>query len=144
MLLASAEMHNQSWCGHFFLSLYRRQHLSAAAGLSVAAVGTAGLSHHTLTPLLLVFFPVSLFLSSTLPHPLCMCLVSCVLHRCHYWAAQITLSPMSCLSALPSSRPHSPLLFLLSLLQSSCWRVACGVRTSPLYPRHAVPHRCYP
>lgn len=44
-------------------------------------------------------FTVSLSLSPASPHPLCMCHVSCVLQRCHYWAARITLPPISCLSA---------------------------------------------
>lgn len=114
------------FCFPLSVSLYGIQHLSAAAGLSVAAIGTAGLSHHTLTPLLLVFSPshsVSLSLSSALPLPLCMCLVSCVLQWCHYWAAQITLPPMSCLSALPLSL--ATLLFSLSFSLSILLLVRC-------------------
>lgn len=65
-----------------------RLHLCAAAGLSLAAVGTATLSHHTFSPLPPVF-PLSP--SSSLPAS--MCLVSCVWHWCHYWAARITLFP---------------------------------------------------
>lgn len=75
-------------CGHFVpaVSLHRRQHLCAASGLSVAAVGAAGLSHHTLFPLLLV---VSLF--HCLPVPV-SCIASSTLHvSCQLCFAAVSL-----------------------------------------------------
>lgn len=56
-------------------------------------------------------FTISLSLSPASPLPLCMCRVSCVLQRCHYWAAGITPLPMSCLSALALSLATSSLSF---------------------------------
>lgn len=68
------------------VSLQRRQHLCAASGLSVAAVGAAGLSHHTLFPLLLV---VSLF--HRLPVPV-SCIASSTLHvSCQLCFAAVSL-----------------------------------------------------
>lgn len=100
-----------------FLSPYRRRHLSAAAtaaaGLSVAAVGLPGCCHVTPSPLCClspssISSPVSLLLSPSSPRPLCMCLVSCVLPRCHYRAVQITLFSNELSVCSPSALPHVP------------------------------------
>lgn len=100
-----------------FLSPCRRRHLSAAvtaaAGLFVAAVGLPGCCHVTPSPLCClspssVSTPVSLLLSPSSPRPLCMCLVSCVLPRCHYRAVQITLFSNELSVCSPSALSHPP------------------------------------
>lgn len=123
------------------VSLRVRHHLSAAAGLSVAAVGTAGLSRR---PSLLCRSSPTAPHPIFIPLPLSMCLVSCVWQRCHYRAAHITPPPMSCLSA-----PRLSLALLSSLLfsppASSRWlcvtfipETFCPSPTLPIMPRTAA------
>lgn len=152
---------SQRWCGRLPFSLYTgRRHLSAAAtaaaaaGLSVAAVGLPGCCHVTPSPLCClspssISSPVSLLLSPSSPRPLCMCLVSCVLPRCHYRAVQITLFSNELSVCSPSALPHPPPASPLPpppptpsvlLLKSCPWRS----HVTFCAPRHAVPHRCYP
>lgn len=103
----------------------RRQHLCAASGLSVAAVGAAGLSHHTLFPLLLVVslfhrppVPVSCIASSTLhvSCQLCFAAVSLLGSQNHTSSNQLSFCSrsVSC---------HTRSLSLLTLLLVCCpWR----------------------
>lgn len=86
MLISFSSSTGLLWTFPPAVSLQRRQHLCAASGLSVAAVGAAGLSHHTLFPLLLV---VSLF--HRLPVPV-SCIASSTLHvSCHLCFAAVSL-----------------------------------------------------
>ena len=73
-------------------------------------------------------FTVSLSLSPASPLPLCMCHVTCVLQRCHYWAAGITLPPMSCLSARSASCHTRSLSLSLSLSLLTLLLVCCPWR----------------
>lgn len=125
MLISFSSDSGLWWTSLPVASLGGRQPPCAASGLSVAAVGAAGLSHHTLFPLLLV---VSLF--HRLPVPV-SCIASSTLHvSCQLCFAAVSLlgsqnhtssNELSFCSRSVSC--HTCFLSLLTLLLVCCpWR----------------------
>lgn len=112
-------------CGHFLpLCLFRGDSTSVlplAFLWQPLALQGCHITPSSLCCLSFPSFTVSLSLSPASPLPLCMCHVTCVLQRCHYWAARITLPPMSCLSALALSLATLALSLLTLLLVCCPW-----------------------